>query len=63
MIGMAVCGDKGMAALATIWSKNLQVYGCLFSLSFLCGFLEVSVSYFAHINYDGKINLIVTWKN
>ena len=36
VIGMAVCGDKLMAALATIWSKNLQVYGRFLSLSFLC---------------------------
>ena len=28
MIGMAVCGDKDMAAIATIWAKNLQVHGC-----------------------------------
>ena len=27
VIGMAVCGDKDMAALATIGAKNLQVYG------------------------------------
>ena len=33
-IGMAVCGDKDMAALATIWSKNLRVYGRFVSLSF-----------------------------
>ena len=35
VIGMAVCGDKHMAALATIWSKNLQVYGRFVPLSFL----------------------------
>ena len=35
VIGMAVCGDKDMAALATIWSKNLHVYGRFVSLSFL----------------------------
>ena len=34
VMGMAVCGDKGMAALATIWSHNLQVYGRFVSLSF-----------------------------
>ena len=28
VIGMAVCGDKEMAALATIWAKNLQVCCC-----------------------------------
>ena len=28
VIGMAVCGDKDMAALATIWSKTLHVCGC-----------------------------------
>ena len=27
VIGMAVCGDKDMAALATIWAGNLQVLG------------------------------------
>ena len=27
VIGMAVCGDKDMAALATIWAENLQVLG------------------------------------
>ena len=27
VIGMAVCGDKDMAALATIWAENLQVCG------------------------------------
>ena len=27
VIGMAVCGDKEMAALATIWAENLQVCG------------------------------------
>ena len=42
VIGMAVCGDKDMAALATIWSKNLQVYGRFVSLSFLRQFLEVN---------------------
>ena len=35
VIRMAVCGDKDLAALATIWSKNLQVYGRLAPLSFL----------------------------
>ena len=25
VIGMAVCGDKDMAALATIWADNLKV--------------------------------------
>ena len=36
MIGMAVCGDRDIATLATIWSKNLQVYGRLVLLSFSC---------------------------
>ena len=27
VIGMAVCGDKDMAALATIWAENPQVLG------------------------------------
>ena len=27
VIGMAVCGDKDMAALASIWAENLQVLG------------------------------------
>ena len=27
VIGMAVCGNKDMAALATIWAENLQVLG------------------------------------
>ena len=36
VIGMTVCGDRDIAALATIWSKNLQVYGRFVSLSFLC---------------------------
>ena len=36
VIGMAVSRDKDMAALATISSKNLQVYGRFLSLSFLC---------------------------
>ena len=36
VIGMAVCGDKDMAAPATIWSKNLQVYVVLFRFRF-CG--------------------------
>ena len=31
VIGMAVCRDKDMAALATIWSKNLQVWVLFFS--------------------------------
>ena len=35
VIGMAACGDKDMAVLVTIWSKNLRVYGHLLSLSFL----------------------------
>ena len=35
VIGMAVCWDKDMAALTTIWSKNLQVYGRLVPFSFL----------------------------
>ena len=34
-MGMAVCGDKDMAALATIWSKNLLVYGRFVWFSFL----------------------------
>ena len=41
VIGMAVCGDKDMAALTTIWSKNLHVYGRFVPLSFLQYFLEV----------------------
>ena len=36
VIGMAVCGDKDMAALGTIWSKTLRVYGRFVSVSFLC---------------------------
>ena len=28
VIGMAVCGDRDMAALAIIWSQNSLVYGC-----------------------------------
>ena len=35
LIGMAMCGDKDMAALATIWSKNLHAYGRFVPLSFL----------------------------
>ena len=35
VIGMPVCGDKDMAGLATIWSKNLQVCGLFVPLSFL----------------------------
>ena len=35
VIGMAVCGDKDSAALATIWPKNMEVYGRFLSLSFL----------------------------
>ena len=27
VIGMAVCGDKDMAAWATIWAENLRVLG------------------------------------
>ena len=27
VVGMAVCGEKDMAALATIWAQNLQVFG------------------------------------
>ena len=42
VMGMAVCRDKDMAALATIWSKNLQVYGRFVSLSLLRQFLEVN---------------------
>ena len=34
LIGMAVCGEEDMAAIATIWS--LLVYGRFVSLSFLC---------------------------
>ena len=40
VISMAVCGDKDMAALATIWSKNLHVYGRFVPLSFVREFLE-----------------------
>ena len=36
VMGIAICGDKDIAALATIWSKNLHVYGRFVSLSFLC---------------------------
>ena len=39
LIRKAVCGDKDMAALATIWSENLHVYGRFVSLSF---FLPIS---------------------
>ena len=52
VIGMAVCRDKDMAALATIWSKNLEVYGRFVSISFLYQFLEVNIQYFANINAD-----------
>ena len=31
VIGFTACGDKDTAALAIIWSKNLQVYGCFLS--------------------------------
>ena len=31
VIGMAVCGDKDMAALATIWADNPQVLGAFVS--------------------------------
>ena len=34
VIGMAVCGDKDMAALATIWADNLKVCGCLLFFGF-----------------------------
>ena len=34
VMGRAVCGDKDMAALAPIWSKNLQGDGPFVSLSF-----------------------------
>ena len=27
VMGMAVCGDKDMAAIATIWAEKLQVCG------------------------------------
>ena len=27
VIGMAVCGNKDMAALATIWAESLQLLG------------------------------------
>ena len=33
-IGIAVRGDKDMAALATIWSEKLQVYGRFVSFRF-----------------------------
>ena len=36
VVGIAVRGDKDMAALATIWSKTPQVFGRFVSLSFLC---------------------------
>ena len=42
VIGLAVCGDKDMAALVTIWSKNLQVYGRFAPLSFWRSFSEVN---------------------
>ena len=42
LIGMAVNGDKDMAALATIWSRNLQVCKRFVSLSFLQQFAEVN---------------------
>ena len=29
VIGMAMCGDKDKAALATIWAENLKVLGAL----------------------------------
>ena len=31
VIGMAVCADKDMAALASIWAKNLQVLSAFVS--------------------------------
>ena len=52
VIRMAIGRDKDMAALATKWSKNLQVSGCFVSLSFLCKYLKVNISYFLHIDAD-----------
>ena len=39
VIGMAVCGDKDMAALATIWADNLKVCG-RFVVCFFFAFLR-----------------------
>ena len=36
VIGMAVCGDKDMVAIATIWADNLRVCGP----SVVCSFLR-----------------------
>ena len=42
LIRRAVCGDKDMVALATIWSKNLQKYGRFVLLSLLQSFRKVN---------------------
>ena len=43
VIGMAVCGDKDMAALATIWADNLKVWGPFVVCEFLHQFLEINI--------------------
>ena len=50
MIGMAVCGDKDMAALATIWADNLKVCGPFVVCQFLHSFLEINIHISVNIN-------------
>ena len=40
---MAVCGDKDMAAVPTIWSQTSQVYGRFIWLPILRYVLEVNM--------------------
>ena len=45
VIGMAVCGDSDMAALATIWAENVQVCAHSLFVNF-CVHIYVSTSRF-----------------
>ena len=52
VIGMAVCGDKDMAALAAIWGDNLKVCGPFVVCQFLRKFLEINIYISVNINAD-----------
>ena len=44
VIKVAGCRDKDMATLATIWAKNLLIFGHFVVHHFLCEFVEVNIN-------------------
>ena len=54
---MAVCGDKDMAPLTTIWAQNLQVCGRLLVREFLQSYLRVDIRNFVNIHPVRRLKL------